>query len=396
MTERPQLAISTTGTSGDVVQLIEIGHALVQRDVDVTFVSHETYRGLAEEAGLHHAAIDTVDEHQRLIAASEALIDHQYDLAAVNAATSWYYVPDRWRQEAAAVTTALGGTGPRAFIGRFASSGAGLRAAQAVHAQTLWAVLWPAMLTDIVLSPLTNAEHTAHLGRVCDALGLTPPSDWRRWIQGVPALGLWPAWFGAVEAVLDHLELTGFVPADHLETGRVPSDVRDFLADGDPPVLITGGSGRMVPSDFYTAALEGARRLGRRVLIVTPRRDLLPDQLPPDTVWASQAPFATLFPHVGAAIHHGGISTCTRALSAGVAQVILAAGVDRPDNGERLTQLGVAQCLLRRQWSPDRVAAALTTALAQEPARREIAARVVRERGAAVAAEHVLRVLGEA
>jgi hypothetical protein len=62
---------------------------------------------------------------------------------------------------------------------------------------------------------------------------------------------------------------------------------------------------------------------------------------------------------MSAIIHHGGIGTCAQALAAGIPQLILGIGADRPDNAFRLQHLGVAEFLPPPRWQPASVAEAL-------------------------------------
>jgi len=62
---------------------------------------------------------------------------------------------------------------------------------------------------------------------------------------------------------------------------------------------------------------------------------------------------------MGAVIHHGGIGTLGCALGAGVPQLVLPLGADRPDNAVRLQRLGVAEYLPPPQWKPQLIADAL-------------------------------------
>jgi UDP:flavonoid glycosyltransferase YjiC (YdhE family) len=72
-----------------------------------------------------------------------------------------------------------------------------------------------------------------------------------------------------------------------------------------------------------------------------------------------------------AVIHHGGIGTLAQALAAGVPQLVLASGFDRPDNATRLQRLGVAEHLPPSCWKP---------AAAVEALRRLLESPDVRER----------------
>lgn len=51
--------------------------------------------------------------------------------------------------------------------------------------------------------------------------------------------------------------------------------------------------------------------------------------------------------HAVLLVHHGGIGTTARAFQAGVPQLIRARMYDQPDNGDRVTRLGVGRCLFR-------------------------------------------------
>jgi UDP:flavonoid glycosyltransferase YjiC (YdhE family) len=106
----------------------------------------------------------------------------------------------------------------------------------------------------------------------------------------------------------------------------------------------------MLHADFYSAAIGAVARVGRPALVVTPYRDLLPDPLPAHARWVPSLPFAAVLPAVDAIVHHGGIGTAMRALRSGTPQVILAHGLDRPDNAARLAHLGLAEWSTPDGW----------------------------------------------
>ena len=76
---------------------------------------------------------------------------------------------------------------------------------------------------------------------------------------------------------------------------------------------------------------------------MTRDRDLLPEQLPDNLLLVERAPFAVLMQHCSVVIHHGGLGTLGTAAAAGVPQVILASGADRPDNGMSVQNLGIGK-----------------------------------------------------
>lgn len=376
------IVLATTGTAGDIVQFLEIGRALVSRGHDVTLVTHAPYAGMVRAASMAFEPLDTEDEYARLLDASATLLDHGYDVSYVRAATEWYETDDRIRRQHDAVRAALARPGPAIAVGRFLTASPALAAAEAAGARGMWAVLWPAMLSDLELDPISDETHTGRLVRERALVGLGAV-EWRTWIERFPALGLWPDWFGPVRDVLGSLRLTGFVPADSTETGPLPEDLQRFLAAGPPPVLVTAGSGKMVRPTFYDAAIGGCVQAGRRAVVVTRHREHVPAELPAGVIWSPSAPFATLSRHLSATVHHGGIGTCARMLAAGVPQLVLADGVDRPDNGNRIQQLGAGRCLLRPFWSPAGVAATLSE-LGEHSSTvaTQLAERVARDDGA--------------
>jgi UDP:flavonoid glycosyltransferase YjiC (YdhE family) len=75
-------------------------------------------------------------------------------------------------------------------------------------------------------------------------------------------------------------------------------------------------------------------------------------------------------PEVAAVLHHGGILTSARAIRSGTPQVVLAHGVDRPDNARRLHRLGLAEWLPAARWTTTDIAALLRRVLT-EPGYRQ-------------------------
>jgi hypothetical protein len=118
----------------------------------------------------------------------------------------------------------------------------------------------------------------------------------------------------------------------------------------------------MMHPRFYEVAVAACRRADRPALLVVRHPDLVPLPLPDRMHWVPALPFHAVMPQVGVLLHHGGIGTLARALAAGTPQVILAHGVDRPDNAGRLAALGLARWLPAGAWDPDAVAALLSQA----------------------------------
>jgi len=226
--------------------------------------------------------------------------------------------------------------------------------------------VWPSQMTNLsLLAEFFRTRISTELNGLRGELNLAPVGDWAAWLRQCPALylALWPEWFAPAEAAgPSTIVQAGFLVDPATAPGLAP-EVESFLAGSQPPVLITGGTGNFVQPDFYTASTEGVRRLGRRGILVTHYPDYVPASLPGKMLWLNYLPYGAALPRMGAIIHHGGIGTCAQALAAGIPQLILAIGADRPDNAQRLQHLGVAEFLPPPRWQPEAVQAALSRLL---------------------------------
>ena len=151
----------------------------------------------------------------------------------------------------------------------------------------------------------------------------------------------------------------GFVYDPGVETGGLPERVEEFLADGGPTVLVTHGTSRPYRPEFFSASAEACTALGLKALLVTKFPDLVPSGLPASVLWCEYLPFASAMRRMHAVIHHGGIGTLNQSLSAGVPQLVLGYGYDRPDNGTRVQQLRIGEYLPSIRWRPGPIAESL-------------------------------------
>lgn len=354
--------IVTHGSVGDVLPFTRIARELVARGCAVTLLSHAGYAGYAPP-GVEFVAVDSVETHRRELGRSAGLrearrpddLDAYYRDGALFARTA-VEVAELVRRHR---------PGRTVLVGRHTSSAAVLFAAEKLGAPAYWVALAP---TQLMVTPVAVAHHRGGLAAGFDAVrarcGLAPVADWGAWFRSPAAvLGLWPRWFDAAGTPAGPgVGLAGFVLGDDPADGAFPHTA----GPADGAVLVTGGTGRLLHPDFYPAALDAVAATGRRGLVVTPHRDLLPDDLPPSVTVLAEAPFATVLPTAAAVVHHGGIGTAVRALRSGTPQVILAEGADRPDNGRRLVARGLAHMcepVGPAGWNRSEVAAALGAAL---------------------------------
>jgi rhamnosyltransferase subunit B len=178
---------------------------------------------------------------------------------------------------------------------------------------------------------------------------------------------------------------------------QVVAQLQEFLAAGEPPLVFALGSSAVwLGEDFWVAALEASRRLGRRAILITGTGSL--PNLPDSARVFSYLPYSQVFPHACAVVHQAGIGTLAQALRAGRPQLITPVWFDQPDNAARAVKLGVARSLPFRRATAARLVQQLQpllTSRSYSNAAREVALRVKAVDGGAVAAGHIIAALPE-
>ena len=149
-----------------------------------------------------------------------------------------------------------------------------------------------------------------------------------------------------------------------------------FLAAGEPPLVFAlGSSVVMVADDFWGHAIETARRLGRRAILLTGKS---PDDLGalPAAIRAfPYLPYSEVFPRAAAIVHTGGIGTLAQALVSGRPQLVVPAAFDQPDNARRTVALGAARSVPFRKATANAMTRELSVLL-ETPVHAERAAAI--------------------
>jgi UDP:flavonoid glycosyltransferase YjiC (YdhE family) len=182
----------------------------------------------------------------------------------------------------------------------------------------------------------------------------------------------------------DNSQVTGYWFFDHPQWS-LPDALSQFLAAGPKPVYV--GFGSMVSSDavaFTDIVLDGIKKSGQRAVLATGWGAMDGDEGPQDRqiFMLRHAPHDRLFPHMSAAVHHGGAGTTAAAVRAGIPSVIVPFFGDQPFWANRLNRKGVAPpALERKRLTSAALASALSTT--QQPTMIKAAAAL----GRAVRAE---------
>jgi UDP:flavonoid glycosyltransferase YjiC (YdhE family) len=206
------------------------------------------------------------------------------------------------------------------------------------------------------------------------------------------AFGLFSPLLAAAQPDFPAAAIVGSTFHDGGASAPLDNELEDFLAAGEPPLVMTLGSfAALDGAEILRGGMEAARRLHRRVVVIAGREDAknFAHQAGPDVLVRGYAPHSTVFSRAAVVVHHGGVGTAAQALRSGRPQLIIPFFADQPDNAGRIARLGCARVLPRRQFTPRRAEAHFQALLERSDYREnaaKIADRIAMEDGAAEAA----------
>ncbi len=140
---------------------------------------------------------------------------------------------------------------------------------------------------------------------------------------------------------------------------------------GRTVVLVTQGTSATAPEQLIQPALQGLRELDALVVCTSPRTGEL-GELPPNVRTAAFLPYDLLMPQLAAVVTNGGYGTVHAALRHGVPLVVAGGTEDKPEVCARVAWSGAGIRLQPSRITPQRVAEAVRTVLA-EPSYRTAA-----------------------
>jgi rhamnosyltransferase subunit B len=350
------IILTTMGTGGDVFPFITIGAALKARKHNVTLLTHSYFSEEAQKAGLNFAALDTPEESTQMMQEGPLLNTPRGLLSFLDR----HILPkvliecELIRERYSAGNTILVTRSGPGFAARIAS--------ELLRAPLVALFMAPAhILGWKIFEQLMSSMIGPRLNDLRQQVGLQAVKQWEPWLRYQTSIGLWPDWF--CQSSTDwpsYIRLVGFVLSDDPHKGTIDDHHRRALTDGKPTVMLTAGTGFFGGQDFFHITAEACRLAGFRALLVSRHKEIVPPRLQEDCLYFPSVPsLGGLMPYVSAVCHHGGMGTLGQAVAAGIPQLIMAAGGDRPDNGGRLKKLGVAEFIGPKQRTPEVVADAL-------------------------------------
>jgi rhamnosyltransferase subunit B len=387
------------GSAGDVYPFVALGTELKQRGHHVMMITSAYFADLALSAGFDFTASLSTEDYLSLIDDPDFWHPirsmHLLVTRSVNPAISVIYdlVKRYYRPGESAVVA-----GTLALGARVAQEKLGLPLTT-VHLQPIairscyepavypgfgWLPHLPIGWRSLAYSLMDTAGDHVYAGPLNSFrrdLGLPPVKrlfgQW--WHSPESTLALFPSWYAPPQPDWPtQVRSCDFPLYDGSDLEHADSDLDDYLAEGEAPLVFTTGSAMTRGDDFFAASAAVCEMIGRRAMFVTKFPNQLPTPLPALVRHVHYVPFSRLLPHAAAFVHHGGIGTAAQALRAGVPQLVVPCCYDQFDNAAHLQRLGVSSTVTRGRYTPTHVAGVLRKLL-DEPAVRtrcaEIASR---------------------
>ncbi len=385
--QRPQYAVITVGTTGDVHPFMRMATALQGMGRKVTFISNSFHASLLQGSGLDFVGLGTDEAYLRFLQDPDVwderkgfgalLADYGAQLLEVEAAIRSsvgagqavvichpFAVPGaaiaRERGSVSAVVAAHMAPSTMRTCHDPMRIGSTVvpRWAPMSWRRALWRFVEKGWIDPVGIAQLNQARSALQLPKVTSTL-LTH-------IEAAPDLTvtLFPSWFGPAMPDWPQPRLSADFPLfDAVSQGGLSTELKLFLASGEMPIVFTPGTGNLHAQAFFTTALAAVTDMGRRAIFLTRERAQVPAELPPSVMWQPYVPLAALLPHVAVLVHHGGIGTTAEALRAGTPQLVAPFAWDQFDNGARVAALGAALVLPARKLRARQLTRALQTLL---------------------------------
>jgi len=255
-----------------------------------------------------------------------------------------------------------------------------------VEEQTTWQPVrefvntWRKAFLSLEPFPFNGPYHSLEKKRFPIIYGYSPtvlpkPADWGSWIH-----------------------VSGYWFLDRPEDWQPPVALVNFIEAGTPPMYVGFGSMNNREAKGMTRVVVDAITTAKQRAILATGWGSLHDADLPDTIFKVEAiPHDWLFPHLAAAIHHGGAGTTAAALRAGIPSIVIPQIMDQPFWGQRVFNLGVGPCPIpHKQVTVKRLAEAISTTIMDKSMQQRAAAlgkQIRTENGIASAVEWVTHCL---
>jgi sterol 3beta-glucosyltransferase len=417
-----KFTLLTIGSRGDVQPMVALGQGLQRAGHEVRIATFGSFRRLVEGAGLVMAplagtgqALTDSEEGRAMLESGQNIVKHVRAIRAISRKLLqtegyWQSLYDACRQADAVIYHY---TAPQGFHLAEKLGIPGIITAIAPSVAPTGAfphVFWPG-------EPKLGATFNRFTHGVCEQFMWQPfrsiMNEWRREHLTLPPVRLWgpypqirrslvlyafsPSLVPRAPDWSERVQVTGFWFTE-LPAWRPDGRLADFLSAGSPPLSIGFGSVGAIDEEASLGIIRKALRLSGQRGVVNVRSDHLRAQASTsDLLAVDDVPHEWLFPRMAAVVHHGGSGSTGAGLRAGVPNIVVPYFSDQPFWGRRVATLGAGPAPIpRKDLSPERLAAAITTAVTDPSIRRNAASmgeKIRAENGVQRAVEMITRYL---
>lgn len=340
-----KVIIACVGSDGDLIPMLGLGKALKQQGISVSLLCGEWQQNTAKTFELDSYSILSTAQFSTFTAKA-ASGENEWlafftEAVLPSALPTYQYIAEAYSQNE-----------PLLLIGSCHVFGLKL-------AQEKLGIPWIATH----LQPENEVDPTSDAQRYFDNLASSKMNRIRQSIQ-LPALThrfsdwmmhcetailFYPEWFHQYRDANTQTNLYSYVGFPFVDgksdADALPSKLDLLLAQDTPPLIFTYGTGNTHARTFFECAVNACDRLGLPAIFLSKQREMLPEQLPANTLWVDFVPLGELMPYTQLIVHHGGIGTCAQAFKAGIAQIIMPVGFDQFQNANKVETLKLGKQL---------------------------------------------------
>lgn len=334
----------TRGTKGDLYPFLKIGSDLRQRGCKVTLLSNYCYEDYAINEKLSFMSLDNKESFDLLnndptLHSSLSAKFHLFK----------YHIIANLRKEVEVIKSAAEPL-RTVILAHSNDYLAPLLASEVLNAPLYICVLAPSYIHGFALLQGLLSSLSDEINLMRGELNLPYIKDWNEWLNRFEdCFAIWPAWFsgGACEdaPAMKHL---GFFSVNQIEKNPLQSEIL-ALVKQKKIVVITHGTSRPFHDNYFVLAIEACKGFNYNIIVSTPFRTLLPQELPENILWVEYCSFNELLPFASLIIHHGGIGTTSESIAHEVPQLVIGQGYDRQHNGRLAKSLGVGDWISQKE-----------------------------------------------
>ena len=160
---------------------------------------------------------------------------------------------------------------------------------------------------------------------------------------------MFPTWFGMPQGDWPKNISTLSFPMQDKINDESRNQFDDFISKNDTPLIFTLGSEMFNCELFFKIAYKVCKNIGVSGVFINPMIDKFDLPQTETILKLKYIDFGYVFSKTKLIVHHGGIGTCAQALLAGKPQIICPLQYDQPDNGWRISKLGVGGMITKDQ-----------------------------------------------